>query len=161
MNWPAIEGIIYSEEDNPHEILGAHVAGSSVLIQTFQPGAKSIRIQPEQGDKSYKMELADEEGFFAALIPGKTLFDYEYFVEYEDGSLKKMKDAYNFKPQITKEDTVLEIGPGIGTLTIELAKKAKKWTDGRWEEIILQKNATFLEKNIKNQKDFAKDLRIL
>lgn len=105
MNWPAIEGIIYSEEDNPHEILGAHVAGSSVLIQTFQPGAKSIRIQPEQGDKSYKMELADEEGFFAALIPGKTLFDYEYFVEYEDGSLKKMKDAYNFKPQITKEDT--------------------------------------------------------
>ena len=28
--------------------------------------------------------------------------------------------------KITKEDTVLEIGPGIGTLTIELAKKAKK-----------------------------------
>ena len=28
--------------------------------------------------------------------------------------------------KLTKEDTVLEIGPGIGTLTIELAKKAKK-----------------------------------
>ena len=27
---------------------------------------------------------------------------------------------------ISKEDTVLEIGPGIGTLTIELAKKAGK-----------------------------------
>lgn len=27
---------------------------------------------------------------------------------------------------LTKEDTVLEIGPGIGTLTVELAKKAKK-----------------------------------
>ena len=27
---------------------------------------------------------------------------------------------------ITKEDVVLEIGTGIGTLTIELAKKAKK-----------------------------------
>ena len=27
--------------------------------------------------------------------------------------------------KLTKEDTVLEIGPGIGTLTIELAKKAK------------------------------------
>lgn len=105
MNWPAIEGIIYSEEDNPHEILGAHPAGTSLLIQTFQPGAKSIRIQPEKGDKSYKMELADEEGFFAALVPGKTVSAYEYLVEYEDGSLKKIKDAYNFEPQITKEDT--------------------------------------------------------
>ena len=28
--------------------------------------------------------------------------------------------------KLTKEDTVLEIGPGIGTLTIELAKKAKR-----------------------------------
>ena len=28
--------------------------------------------------------------------------------------------------KITKEDIVLEIGTGIGTLTIELAKKAKK-----------------------------------
>lgn len=105
MNWPAIEGIIYSEEDNPHEILGAHPAGTSLLIQTFWPGAKSVRIQPEKGDKSYKMELADEEGFFAALVPGKAISDYEYLIEYEDGSLKKVKDAYNFKPQITKEDT--------------------------------------------------------
>ncbi|MDD6811123.1 MAG: 1,4-alpha-glucan branching protein GlgB [Lachnospiraceae bacterium] len=105
MNWPEIEGIIYSEEDNPHAVLGAHVAGNSVLIQTFQPGAKSVRIQPEKGDKSYPMELADEAGFFAALIPGKALFAYDYLVEYEDGTLKKVKDAYNFKPQITKEDT--------------------------------------------------------
>lgn len=105
MNWPAIEGIIYSEEDNPHEILGAHPSGTSLLIQTFWPGAKSVRIQPEKGDKSYKMELADEEGYFAALVPGKAISDYEYLIEYEDGSLKKVKDAYNFKPQITKEDT--------------------------------------------------------
>ena len=28
--------------------------------------------------------------------------------------------------KLTKDDTVLEIGPGIGTLTIELAKKAGK-----------------------------------
>ena len=39
MNWPRIEGVIYSEEDNPHEILGPHVVGKSVLFQTFQPGA--------------------------------------------------------------------------------------------------------------------------
>lgn len=104
MNWAEIEGIIYSESDNPHEILGAHVSGSNVVIQAFLPEAQKVRVQPETGDKSYQMECVDESGYFAAMIPGKTLFPYEYIAEYEDGSLKKVKDAYNFKPQITKED---------------------------------------------------------
>ena len=34
--------------------------------------------------------------------------------------------------KLTKEDTVLEIGPGIGTLTIELAKKAGKVIAIQW-----------------------------
>lgn len=105
MNWPEIEGIVYSESDNPHKILGAHVTGSSVLVQTFQPGAKSVRLQPVEGDKSYKMEMADEEGYFAVLIPGKKIPDYEYIVESQDGSLRKVRDAYNYPPQITVEDT--------------------------------------------------------
>lgn len=104
MNWPEIEGIVYSESDNPHEILGAHVAGTSVLVQTFQPGAKSVRVQLTEGDKSYKMEMADEEGYFAVLIPGKKIPDYEYIVEAQDGTLKKVKDAYNYPPQIARED---------------------------------------------------------
>ena len=105
MNWPAIEGIVYSESDNPHEILGAHVFGSSVLVQTFQPGAKSVRLQLTEGDKSYKMEMADEEGYFALLLPGKKIPEYEYIVEAQDGTLKKVRDAYNFTPQIAHEDT--------------------------------------------------------
>ncbi|MCI9463082.1 MAG: 1,4-alpha-glucan branching protein GlgB [Lachnospiraceae bacterium] len=105
MNWAQIEGIIYSESDDPHEVLGAHVSGNNILIQTFIPGAKKVRIQPETGDKSYQMECVDEEGYFAALIPGKTRFSYEYIAEFEDGTLKKVKDAYNFKPQITQKDT--------------------------------------------------------
>ncbi len=105
MNWPVIEGIVYSESDDPHATLGAHVVGNSVLVQTFQPGAESVRLQLTEGDMSYKMDLADEEGYFAALLPGKKIPDYEYVVEYQDASLKKVKDAYNFAPQITKEDT--------------------------------------------------------
>lgn len=105
MNWAEIEGIVYSESDNPHELLGAHVTGNSVLVQTFQPGAKSVRLQPMEGDKSYKMEMADEEGYFAVLLPGKKIPDYEYIVEAQDGTLKKVKDAYNYPPFLTKEDT--------------------------------------------------------
>ena len=32
MNWAEIEGIIYSESDNPHKILGAHVSGNNIVI---------------------------------------------------------------------------------------------------------------------------------
>ena len=32
MNWPEIEGIVYSESDRPQELLGAHVVGNSVLL---------------------------------------------------------------------------------------------------------------------------------
>ena len=105
MNWAQIEEIVYSESDHPHDILGAHVAGGSVLIQTFQPGAKSVRLQLLEGDKSYRMEEADEGGYFALLLPGKTVPAYEYVVEAENGSLRKVRDAYNFAPQITKKDT--------------------------------------------------------
>ena len=118
MNWPEIEEIVYSESDNPHRILGAHVTGSSVLVQTFQPGAKSVRLQLTDGDKSYKMEMADEEGYFAVLVPGKKIPDYEYIVEAQDGSLKKVKDAYNYPPQITKEDTE-KYGAGIHYMIYE------------------------------------------
>ncbi len=104
MNWPEIEGIVYSESDRPQELLGAHVVGNSVLVQAFWPGAKSVRLQLQEEDKSYKMELADEEGYFAVLLPGKTVPDYEYVIEYGDGTLQKKKDCYNFKPQITEPD---------------------------------------------------------
>lgn len=105
MNWAEIEGIIYSESDDPHRILGVHTSGANLVFQAFFPGAKAVRIQPESGDKNYEMECVDEAGYFAALVPGKTQFSYDYIVEYEDGSLRKVKDAYCFKPQITKRDT--------------------------------------------------------
>ena len=104
MNWPEIEEIIYSESDNPHKILGAHVVGNSTLVQTYLPGAKSVVLQNKKEKKNLEMEKVDEEGFFAVLVSGKTPFSYEYLAEYPDGSSKTIKDAYNFEPQITEED---------------------------------------------------------
>lgn len=104
MNWPEIESIIYSESDNPHAILGAHVVGGNTLVQAYIPGAKSVLLQNKKDKKSYEMELADEEGFFAVLVPGKTPFKYEYIVEDSEGNLKKQKDAYNFAPRIDEKD---------------------------------------------------------
>jgi len=102
MNWPRIEGIIYSEEDSPHEILGPHAAGKSVLFQTFQPGAESVSVITEDG-KKHKMEMVDEAGYFAYLLAGKIPDNYEYEVTREDESIR-IKDAYQFKTGLTQND---------------------------------------------------------
>ncbi len=104
MNWPRIEGIIYSEEDNPHEILGAHISGKNVLFQTFWPGACSINIITGDDGKKHKMEMVDEAGYFAALMPGKVPEKYKYEVEYPDGNSTVVKDAYNYHVGLDEKD---------------------------------------------------------
>lgn len=105
MNWPKVEGIIYSEEDHPQELLGAHPAGNGICVQTFQPGAKSVEILSLDERKNVKMECIDEAGYFAVLLPLKAMYPYKYEITYEDDSTRQVIDAYNFKPQITKKDT--------------------------------------------------------
>lgn len=104
MNWPRIEGIIYSEEDAPHEILGPHVAGKSVLFQTFWPGACEVNIIIRNEKKKYKMELVDEAGYFAYLLPGKVPEQYEYEVSYEEGTTVTVKDAYRYCTGLNDSD---------------------------------------------------------
>lgn len=103
MNWPRIEGIIYSEEDNPHEILGPHIAGKSTLFQTFQPGAVSVDLILKD-DKKKSMEQVDDAGFFACLIPGKIPDVYEYEVHFEEGITERIKDAYRYSPVMEQKD---------------------------------------------------------
>ena len=45
MDWAAIEAIVYSEEDNPHNILGPHVVDAGVLVQTFIPTAEKVTVK--------------------------------------------------------------------------------------------------------------------
>lgn len=116
MNWPLIEEIVYSESDDPHKILGAQKAGSQTLVQAFFPGASEVYlhwIQKEKDketgkltDYAYdrKMELADEMGFYAVLLPAKKLDSYLFRVLFEDGTEKTLEDPYRFAPILSKED---------------------------------------------------------
>lgn len=105
-DWAEIEAIVYSEHDNPHHILGAHVTDDGILINAFFPGAKNVDVKT--GTKKVPMELADEEGFFAVLINGKKIPDYKYIVTYtdEDGNDKvyNVTDPYSFEPVIDAMD---------------------------------------------------------
>ncbi|MBQ8327308.1 MAG: 1,4-alpha-glucan branching protein GlgB [Lachnospiraceae bacterium] len=104
MNWPRIESIVYSEEDHPSEILGAHKVSGGVLIQTYHPGAKDVYIYDKASNTEYRMELVDEEGFFAILLPQKTVKEYTYSVVYKDHTEKEIIDPYLFKTTVTKKD---------------------------------------------------------
>lgn len=106
MNWPEIEEIVYADGDAPHRILGAHKVGSSHLVQAFFPGAKEVTINLAHAEGSYPMEVADEEGFFAALIPVKEFVRYSYHVVYDDGRTEDVYDPYNFEPLFDREDVI-------------------------------------------------------
>ena len=45
MNWPLIEGIEFTDIDNPHDLLGAHKTDLGTLIQGFIPGADSAKVK--------------------------------------------------------------------------------------------------------------------
>ncbi len=103
MNWPQIEEIIYSECSNPHELLGMKKVGKQYLIQCFLPGYKEAFVEMEDG-KTYQMELADEEGFFATLVPEKGRYLYVATPENKGARVSRFGDPYNYAPMITKED---------------------------------------------------------
>ena len=112
MNWPEIEEIIYSDGDNPHRILGAHKVGSSFLIQAFYPDAAAIKVYIENSKKSYDMELADEAGFYAVIVPYVDKLKYHYIITDADGNEKRVDDPYAFGPLMDREDFI-KLGSGI------------------------------------------------
>ena len=105
MNWPEIEAIIYSEEDNPHRLLGPHAAGNAIVFQAFWPDSQKVELVFPDTGKEVEMELADEAGYYAALIPGKEVPSYQYRVTWPDGTVKVEGDPYRFAPVISKKDT--------------------------------------------------------
>lgn len=101
-DWAEIEAVVYSEHDNPHSLLGAHVTDDGILINAFIPGAEKVTVLAK--NKRFPMELADDAGFFAALIPGKKKVAYKLEVQYEDGNKQVVVDPYSFEPVIDGMD---------------------------------------------------------
>lgn len=104
MNWPRVEGVVYSEEDCPHDILGPHAVGNGTLLQTFQPGAEEVEVIGEEDKWNCKMTMAEEEGFFACLLPRKNIGNYRYRITTKNKEIVERKDAYSFPSLLTEND---------------------------------------------------------
>ncbi len=115
MDWASIEEVIYSECDRPREILGTHAAGSFTLLQAYFPGASEVVVEWKENGKptNNKLEIADDDGFFAVLLPTRDPGAYTYAVTYEErteGSktlkkrVVKCGDPYRFESQLSAND---------------------------------------------------------
>ncbi len=103
MDWPGIEGIVYAEQDHPEEVLGAVLVKNQVLIRCFFPDAAQVDVVLDGKSTRYSMEMADEAGYFAVLIPGKRIPRYYYEVTYTTGTVKAL-EMYPSKSIFTQRD---------------------------------------------------------
>ena len=99
MYWPSIEGIEYSECDEPMELLGGRICKDGFLIQTFAPDAVEIDVRVDGRKKLYPMEKMDEAGFFAVLLPGRKKVSYTFVKEDVYGKKTEYKDIYSYGRQ--------------------------------------------------------------
>lgn len=133
MDWAKIEAVVYSEEDHPHELLGAHLVSGGILIQTFLPRAEKVFAVVTMNDviREYPMELVDEEGFFAVFIKSltKTKYAYHYKVMEKDGGVINIEDAYRFPCTVKKQD-IEKFNAGIHYSVYEVLGAQLREIDG-------------------------------
>ncbi|HUM83138.1 MAG TPA: 1,4-alpha-glucan branching enzyme [Lachnospiraceae bacterium] len=99
MDWPGIEGILYSDEKNPKKVLSPRQVKEGVIYQCFVPGAKKAVLKLKETNREYPMQAEDAAGYFACLVPGKKVLPHTFIVdEAETG------DPYAFANQITQEE---------------------------------------------------------
>lgn len=95
MNWPLIEGIEYTDIDNPHTLLGPHMTDKGLLIQTFIPEADDVKVK--YSNKVIDMCKMDDAGFYAIFIDSKKVIDNYKFVITKDGNTYETYDSYAFE----------------------------------------------------------------
>jgi len=112
MDWAGIEELVYSEANDPHRLLGPHVTENGLLIQAFIPTAAAISVKILTTGKMYPMEKEDEAGFFAVLIPRKSVTEYTLSVTYDNDTTQEIRDPYAYAPQM-KEGELKKFEAGI------------------------------------------------
>ena len=59
MDWAGVEAIVYSEEDQPQNLLGAHVTEDGITIQDFSPEPEKWRsgLTAEKRDTRWTLRM--------------------------------------------------------------------------------------------------------
>lgn len=103
LNWRSIEGIMYSDVDNPHSVLGPKNVLGGCVVQALIPDATEAYVQYENGTTKYQMEEVEEGGYYAVALPHKLKGVYKIHAKYENGEETEFYDPYQFTPDIPLE----------------------------------------------------------
>ena len=136
MDWARIEQIVYSEEDSPHDFLGAHQVLGGILIQAYLPGTDGIKnvcaiVKSGDSFREYTMELMDETGFYAVFIRGlpKIKYCYWYKIYTEEGDSYELQDPYRFASTVSDKD-IARLNAGIHYEAYKIMGAHLKTIDG-------------------------------
>lgn len=102
-----INKIVNSTHDNPHQVLGPHIAKNETVIQAFIPTARHITVNLQKTKKEYIMNNTEFDGFFTVTIPNQKIPEYTLTVEYQNQTKEEIYDPYSYTPYIMPEDIEL------------------------------------------------------
>lgn len=104
MQWPEIEDLAYAECGRPESVLGPkQIDRSHVLVTTFQQGVDSVRVKVLDTKKEYEMQLMDETGYYAVLVPARKIPTYRFIVK-KGNEKKEIIDSYALESPIDAMD---------------------------------------------------------
>ena len=162
MDWPSIEGIVYSECDEPMELLGGRICKDGFLIQTFAPDAVEIDVRVDGRKKLYPMEKMDEAGFFAVLLPGRKKVSYTFVKEDVYGKKTEYKEKIKEFKEKKKElaDKKKAIGKGnAGFETVAEEEKALKAEEKKYQETVARYEEENYKKPVAKFRTVTKSIR--
>jgi 1,4-alpha-glucan branching enzyme len=106
-----IERLVARDDPAPHDLLGAHQDGSSVVVRAYRPEAAAVRVVPQRG-KPVELARRHPAGLFEGRLPRRTLpLRYRLQVDYPDGLSVELDDPYAFLPTLGELDLYL-VGEG-------------------------------------------------
>jgi 1,4-alpha-glucan branching enzyme len=102
-----IETITRGLNGDPFSVLGphkvTHEGQAATAVRAFLPWASSVQVVTEAGT-AYEMWRLHPDGFFEAIIPTDTPFNYVLRATNGDGSTVDLHDPYSFGPLLTDYD---------------------------------------------------------
>jgi len=117
-----LEVLARAEHGEAFRLLGPHMVeregGRRILVRTIQPYATAVSVVLSSGETipAKRLELGDgADGIFEALMPPACQYlearDYRLRIQWDNGSVSEIPDAYAFSPVLTDFDLHL-LGEG-------------------------------------------------
>ena len=102
-----IERLVARDHPQPHDILGAHPAGTGVIVRAYRPNATAVRVVPVRGNV-VELKRCHDAGVFERRLPRRQLpFRYRLEVDYEGAPTVTLDDPYAFLPTLGELDLYL------------------------------------------------------